>query len=98
MSERVSGLLIEVVDIRGRCPVYQIGERFHIEEGYRLVADRPVCMHGLQSICPYYVALSGGTDPAQLGLDGPDGAAYVQCLDPQGYTGGGTVTFRISRT
>jgi len=52
-------------------------------------------MHALQSLAPYYVALSRGVDPGDLGLAGPDGAAYVQCLDPQRYTGGGTVTFRV---
>ena len=97
MSGPVHELVIEVVDIRGHCPVYDLGDRFGIREGYKLVADRPVCMHALQSVCPYYVPLSRGIDPADLGLAGPDGAAYVQCLDPQRYTGGGTVVFRISR-
>lgn len=97
MSKRVDRLLIEAVDIQGHCPAYQVGAHFHIQEGYKLVADQPVCMHALQSLCPYYVPLSRGIDPAELGLAGSDGAAYVQCLDPQRYTGGGTVTFRISR-
>jgi uncharacterized repeat protein (TIGR04076 family) len=88
-------LVIEVVDIQGHCPVYGVGDIFHIVDGYRLVAGRPLCMHALQSLAPYYVALSRGVDPAALGLAGPDGAAYVQCLDPQEVTGGGTVVFRI---
>lgn len=90
-------LAIEVVDIQGQCPVYEIGDRYRIEEGYKLVAGQPICMHALQSICPYYVALSHGIEPAELGLGGPDGSAYVQCLDPQRYTGGGTVTFRVAQ-
>ena len=88
-------LRIEVVDIRGHCPVYKVGDGFQIVDGYKLVAEMPLCMHALQSLAPYYVALSRGVDPTDLGLAGPDGAAYVQCLDPQRYTGGGTVTFRI---
>ena len=96
MPKQPVELLIEVVDIQGHCPVYQLGDRFHIQEGYKLVADQPVCMHALQAICPYYVSLSRDISPAELGLAGPDGAAYVQCLDPQRYTGGGTVTFRIT--
>jgi uncharacterized repeat protein (TIGR04076 family) len=52
-------------------------------------------MNALQSLAPYYVALSRGVDPVELGLAGPDGAAYVQCLDPQEVTDGGTVVFRI---
>ena len=97
MSERKSELLIEVVEVQGHCPVYQVGDRFHIQEGHQLVSDQPVCMHALGSLFPYYVPLSRGIAPADLGLAGPDGAAYVQCLDPQRYTGGGTVTFRVSQ-
>ena len=97
MSERISELLIEVVEVQGHCPVYHVGDRFLIQEGYQLVSDRPVCMHALGSLCPYHIPLSRGIDPANLGLAGPDGAAYVQCLDPQRYTGGGTVIFRISQ-
>jgi len=97
MSGQVSDLMIEVVKVQGHCAVYQVGDRFRIEKGWKLIADRPVCMHALQSLCPYYIPLSRGIEPAVLGLAGPDGAAYVQCLDPQSYTGGGTVTFRISK-
>lgn len=89
-------LIIEVADIQGQCPVYQVGDRFIIKEGFQLIAEQPLCMHALQSLSPYYVALSRGVSPEDLGLSGPDGAAYVQCLDPVDYTGGGTVTFRIS--
>jgi len=95
MCEQVWTLMIEVVDIQGHCPIYQVGDGFHIQEGYKLVTDRSLCMHALQAVCPYYVALSRGITPPELGLAGPDGAAYVQCPDPQRYTGGGTVTFRI---
>jgi uncharacterized repeat protein (TIGR04076 family) len=88
-------LLIEVLDVQGDCPVYEVGDGFRIEEGYQLVSEQPVCMHALQSIAPYYVALSRGISAAELGLAGPEGEACVQCLDPLSYTGGGTVTFRI---
>jgi uncharacterized repeat protein (TIGR04076 family) len=96
MSERASDLEIEVVEVQGHCAVYQVGDRFHIERGWKLVADRPLCMHALQAIAPYYIPLSHGIEPATLGLAGPDGTAHVQCLDPQRYTGGGTVIFCIS--
>jgi uncharacterized repeat protein (TIGR04076 family) len=97
MSERKAELMIEVVEVQGHCPIYRVGDCFHIQEGYQLVSDQPVCMHALGSLRPYYVPLSRGIAPADLGLAGPDGAAYVQCLDPQRYTGGGTVTFRIAQ-
>lgn len=89
-------LVIEVVEVQGHCPVYRVGDRFTIQEGYLLQAERPLCMHALQALAPYYVPLSRAVPPDELGLAGPDGAAYVQCLDPQRYTGGGTVTFRIA--
>ena len=58
--------------------------------------DLRLCMHALQSLAPYYVALSRGVDPADLGLAGPDGAAYMQCLDPHEVTDGGTMVFRVA--
>lgn len=95
-----SDLTVEVVSIAGRCPVYRIGDRFEVVEGYRLRCERELCFHALMALAPYYTALSRGVAPADLGLAGPDGAAYVQCLDPHRITGGGTVTFRVrlSRT
>ena len=89
-------LQIEVVDIKGHCPVYKVGDGFHIVDGYRLVTEVPLCMHALQSLTPYYVALSREVGPADLGLAGPNGATYVQCLDPQRYTGGSTVMLRTA--
>lgn len=87
-------LKLTVKEIKGSCSVYKVGDEFTILEGYRLQAERPICMHSLASIMPYYVALSHGVSPAALGL-GED-TARVQCLDPCDYTGGGTVIFEIS--
>jgi len=88
-------LVIKVVDIKGYRPVYRKGDTFRIEEGYKLQADKALCVHSLQSLAPYHILLSNGIDPADLGLAGLDGAAYAQCLDPQEMTDGGTVVFRI---
>jgi uncharacterized repeat protein (TIGR04076 family) len=46
---------------------------------------------------PYYNALFRGIDPQDLGLSNDRNKAYVQCLDPCDYTGGGTVIFEIVR-
>ena len=97
MARKKYRLVIEVVEVQGHCPIYRVGDHFQIQEGYQLMADQPTCMHALQSLSPYYVPLSRGIAPAELGLAGPDGAACVQCPDPQRYTGGGTVTLRISQ-
>ncbi|MGQ9630034.1 MAG: TIGR04076 family protein [bacterium] len=95
-------LEIRVVEIRGSCPVYRIGDRIILDDGYRvdLRETDAICMHSLSSVLPYYNALFRGVPPQDLGLsrEGKAGEeAYVQCLDPCRYTGGGTVTFEISR-
>ncbi|MCX7973083.1 MAG: TIGR04076 family protein [Candidatus Aminicenantes bacterium] len=97
MEKRQKDLMVSVEKIEGVCPTFKIGQTFLIKDGYKLIADFPVCLHALQSISPYYVALSRGIQPQELGLAGPDEAAYVQCLDPYRITGGGTVTFKIKK-
>jgi len=97
-------LTIEVVDISGICPVYKVGDRLVIDDGYKLNLKETtnVCMHSLTSILPYYIALSKGVNPVELGLTKKDKPgqhkkkAYIQCLDPCKYTGGGTVVFEIT--
>ena len=86
-------LRVSVAEIKGRCPIYKVGDVFYIVDGYKLQATQLICMHSLASIMPYYVALSRGITPAELGL-GED-KAHVQCLDPCDYTGGGTVVFCV---
>jgi len=93
----MSDLVVTVHRIAGHCPVYRVGDRFLIRDGYQLQASTPVCLHVLGSLMPYYVALSRGVAPCDLGL-GQGPTAYVQCLDPVAYTGGGTVTFAITRS
>lgn len=93
-------LVIKVVQIKGRCPVYSIGDKISLQDGYILDSAETdkACMHSLASILPYYVALSKGIKPKDLGLaKGDSEEAYVQCLDPCELTKGGTVTFEISR-
>jgi len=91
----VSDLKIEVKEIKGHCPVYKVGDAFYILDGYKLKTSQPICMHSLASLMPYYVVLSRGFVPTkELGLEKGD-VAYVQCLDPCEYTGGGTVAFEI---
>lgn len=93
-------LIIRVAEIRGKCPVYQIGNRITLKEGYIVDPGETdvVCMHSLASILPYYVALAKGVEAKELGLSrGNSQEAYVQCLDPCEITGGGTVRFEISK-
>jgi len=87
-------LEIVVIEIKGSCPVFKRGDTFFIYDGYLLKTKIPLCLHALSSLMPYYVALSRGIEPEELNL-GKNGKAYVQCLDPCKYTGGGTVIFEI---
>lgn len=94
-------LLIKVKEINGRCPVYSLGDKIVLDEGYiiNVKESNNICMHSLASILPYYNALYRGVKPIDLGLnkEDDDNTAYVQCLDPCKYTGGGTVIFQIKR-
>jgi len=91
-------LLVKVKAIKGNCPTYKVGDFFTLKNGYQLVSNIPVCMHGLASLIPHYNALTV-SQPQQWGLAGKKDKdkAYIQCLDPQSYTGGGTVTFEITK-
>jgi len=94
-------LEIEVVKVRGKCPVYKEGDKFVIE-GPKIILDKSdaLCIHALSTILHYVVALDEGVDPVKLGLTKPSEpeSAYMQCVDPWiPYTEGGTVIFRCRR-
>jgi uncharacterized repeat protein (TIGR04076 family) len=91
-------LVVRVKEVKGHCPVYKVGDTFALESGYKLVTEIPLCMHSLASLLPHYNALRV-SKPEEWGLAGKDDRtkAYVQCLDPMAYTGGGTVIFEIDR-
>jgi uncharacterized repeat protein (TIGR04076 family) len=95
----VGKLLITVKEIKGHCPVYKIGDRIVLDEGYRLNLGETdsMCLHSVASILPYYIALYRGVDPRELGLSRDGKKAHVQCLDPCDYTDGGTVIFEIGK-
>jgi len=93
-------LIVKVVEIKGKCPVYKIGNKITLKEGYILDPEETdvVCMHSLASVLPYYVALAKGVGAKEIGLSrGDSQEAYIQCLDPCEITGGGTVRLEISR-
>lgn len=92
-------LIIKVKEIKGYCPVYKIGDSFKLGNGYKLITDIPLCMHSLASLLPHYNALKV-SDPDKWGLSGKGknkNKAYIQCLDPAAFTGGGTVVFEITK-
>jgi len=89
-------LRVKVVRVKGHCPVYNPGDEFLILRGYKLRTEKELCLHALASLFPWYVALSRGAPPKDLGL-GNQETAYIQCPDPCEYTGGGTVVFELKR-
>lgn len=91
-------LIVKVVQIKGTCPVYSVGDTFRLKDGYQLISDKPLCMHSLASLMPHYNALRiSQAAKWGLGKEGKD-AAYVQCLDPMEFTDGGTVVFEITKS
>jgi len=94
-------LEIEVVEIKGKCPVYKVGDKIVID-GPRIILERTdaLCIHALSVILHYAVAIDEGADPVKLGLttEKDRESAYVQCVDPwRPYTEGGTAIFRIRK-
>ena len=94
-------LEIRVHEIRGKCPVYKVGDKM-VVDGPKIVLEETdaVCVHALSTLLHYVVALDEGADPVKLGLTRPEEkeCAYMQCVDPgEPYTHGGTVVFRCRR-
>ncbi|AIF68526.1 hypothetical protein PAP_00395 [Palaeococcus pacificus DY20341] len=91
-------LIIRVVEIRGKCPVFKVGHKIVIKGPTIILKETDaVCTHAFASLLPYIVALRKGINPPEIGL-GTGEKAYVQCLDPgPPYTEGGTVIFEITR-
>jgi len=97
---RIYRLIITVKEIRGRCPVFDVGDKIVIEEP-RMVPNKTdaLCIHAFGSTLSLIIALSRGVSFRELGLTrDDDNVGYVQCIDPGlPYTSGGTVVFEIRR-
>jgi uncharacterized repeat protein (TIGR04076 family) len=94
-------LEIEVCEIRGKCPVYKVGDKIVIDDPKIVLRETgALCTHALSSLLHYVLALEEGADPVKLGLSKPEDRehAYIQCVDPgKPYTDGGTVVFKCRR-
>ena len=93
-------LVITVKEIRGKCPVFKVGNTI-VFEGPDIVPEKTnaLCIHALGSMLSMVVALGRGISFKELGLAKEEGdVGYVQCLDPgPPYTPGGAVIFEIRR-
>ena len=92
-------LEIRACEIKGTCPVHQVGDQMVIN-GPGILVDKTdaICVHALSTLLHYVVALDDGADAVKLGLSKDKGHAYMQCVDPgEPYTRGGTVIFECRR-
>ncbi|MEM2912028.1 MAG: TIGR04076 family protein [Candidatus Bathyarchaeia archaeon] len=93
-------LTIYVKEIRGRCPVFKVGDKIVVESPKIVVEETDnLCIHAFGSILSMIAPLSHGASFKKLGLTKEEGEkGYFQCLDPgEPYTPGGTVLFEIRR-
>jgi len=93
----VKHLLVEVVEVKGRCIAgYNVGDKFEINRNVSLFGDK-LCYFAISSIMPAILALQLGNEPKEIGFSKEKGVAYLQCSDPgEPLTPGGTVVFKIS--
>jgi len=93
-------LIITAMEIRGKCPVFKVGDRIVIDSPKIAVNETDnLCIHAFGCMLSMIVPLSHGISFKQLGLTKEEGEkGYIQCLDPgKPYTNGGTVLFEIKR-
>ena len=94
-------LEIRVREIRGKCPVYKVGDKIVIDDP-RILLNRTdaLCTHALSTLLHYATVLEHDWCPVKLGLTRPEDPehAYMQCVDPgRPYTEGGAVIFEVRR-
>ena len=97
--EQVNRIVVKVKEIRGKCPVFKVGDKIVFDEPkISLEETDALCVHALGSMLSMLVALSKGISFKELGLSKQENAGYIQCLDTGApYTSGGTVVFEIRR-
>ncbi len=95
----MSSIWIEVIEIKGSCPVFKRGDKIIIDgPQINLAKTDAVCIHALPSLLYFALALREGVEPVTLGLSKGEQVAYLQCPDPGApFTPGGTVTFTLKK-
>jgi uncharacterized repeat protein (TIGR04076 family) len=95
----MSGLLIKVVDIKGKCDVHSVGDEIVINgPEIDLKKTDKICIHALAPLLHYAVALREGASSEKLGLTKKGKKAYIRCPDPgEPFTSGGEVVFEVTR-
>jgi len=94
-------LEIIVHEIKGKCPVYQVGNKIVIDDPEIILEKTDaLCTHALSTLLHYVLILEHHWCPVKLGLTTQDNQenAYLQCVDPgEPYTEGGTVIFKCRK-
>lgn len=94
-------LEILVHEIKGKCPVYKVGDRIVIKDPEIVLKQtNALCTHALSTLIHYVLILEHNWCPVKLGLTTSEEPehAYMQCVDPgEPYTEGGTVIFKCRR-
>ena len=96
---KLNKVVITVVDVRGYCPIYKVGDQIVIDGFYITTSkSRDVCLHALLAMSSLLSAILHGRTPKELGI-GNEKVGYLQCPDPgPPHTSGGTVLFKIELT
>lgn len=92
-------ILIEVIKIRGNCPIYKVGDKILLN-GFYIESKNSsnICMHAFSSMLSLLSAFSHGASAIELGIGKSEDEGYLQCCDPgEPYTKGGTVIFKLKR-
>ena len=77
-------LIVEIEEIEGNCVVFKGNERIVIEGAeIKLEETDKICIHALQSILHYAVALREGVDPKEVRI----GKGRRSCLCPMSGSG-----------
>jgi len=92
-------IVIEVIKVYGKCPVYSEGDRITIIMPELILAGTDkICIHAFLAMQTFIQALARGFSAKLLGIGKTDDEGYVQCPDPgPPYTEGGRVIFKIKR-
>ncbi len=101
-------VLIEVVEIEGKCPVYTVGDVMVIEEPQLLLAETTaLCLRAMGPLMTHVISIAGGVDPstaeggvlhdlANPTVPAEKGVHYTQCPMPgKPYSEYGPVLFRL---
>jgi uncharacterized repeat protein (TIGR04076 family) len=94
-------VLVEVVEVRGRCAAGYKPDVRIVLEGFYIVSRESsnVCMHAFSALLSLLSAFAHGASARDLGVGSSYDEGYLQCPDPgKPYTCGGTVIFRLKRT